>query len=122
MPALPLAVYLENLHSLPPREARLRSLRYGLLQLPMSYFEAHPQFDPQRAANPGEIELHFDVVATYLNEDEDLRKAALAGNGEHMLGRLAWLEDMSTTKGPVSLPEAIAEFQRLLAPKAKKPA
>lgn len=122
-PALDLPSYLAALregHS--PKEARRRTLRYGFLQMTQAQLAQYPGLEVARAVHPGDLEFHFDTLATVLQSNAELRQAAELNNGEMLNALLPWLQSDSTIKGPQSLPATLEALKAILYPPAAEPA
>ena len=118
-PALDLPSYLTALREgLSPRDARRQTLRYGFLQMTQAQIAQYPGLDAARAVHPGDLEFHFDTIATVLRNHAELRQAAELNNGEMLNALLPWLQSDSTIKGPSSLPVTLDAMKAILNPPA----
>lgn len=97
-----------------PREARRLALRYGFLQLSGKMIADHPQLDLDRAANPGDLAYHFDMLGIMLREDGALRKAAEKHDATGIERALAHNAVGCVLAGPQTIGEALAEVIAVL--------
>ncbi len=95
--------------------ARRLALRYGFLQLSGDFIAKHPDLDLDRAANPGDLDYQFDVIATMLNGDEALRKVAAKLNGRALEQAFEKSAVGCAMGGPQTIGAAMAEIASILA-------
>jgi Putative peptidoglycan binding domain len=116
LPGLALTEYLRRTAAgESPAQARRLASRYGFLQLPGAFLAEHPKLDLDRAANPGDIAYHLEIIAIMLTDDKALHKAATKLDAARMEQALAVNTVACVLPGPQPLGEAIAEAAATLA-------
>ncbi|MDP8222220.1 MAG: peptidoglycan-binding domain-containing protein [Candidatus Lernaella stagnicola] len=97
------------------KTARRKATRLGFLQLATAFVEEHEQLDAERAAQFGDLDYQFDILATLLQEEGSLGKAAAKQDADGMERALAENAVGCVTPAPQPLRAAIAEIVECLA-------